>query len=189
MTSRSLLVIWTVVAFGILVILPSLSRQANAEYAQESWVALYNGPGNGYDYPRAVTVDHAGNVYVTGGSPGDSTNRDYATIKYDSTGKRVWLKQIEVGRVTPQVDDGRVAVDALGHVHVAGGGSYADGYDFVTVKYIQVPGQPAWDAASTVAMKEESFSNVLNYLFVLIVPIGAMLLWKWTWGSGRNNQL
>jgi hypothetical protein len=35
-----------------------------------------------------------------------------------------------------------------------------------------------WGAASTVAMKAKPASDILNYLFVLLVPIGAMMLWK-----------
>jgi hypothetical protein len=35
-----------------------------------------------------------------------------------------------------------------------------------------------WGVASTLAMKVKPASEVLNYLFVLLVPIGAMMLWK-----------
>ncbi len=55
------------------------------------WVARYNGPANYIDYPTALAVDASGNVYVTGWSTGAGTLTDYATIKYDSNGKQLWV--------------------------------------------------------------------------------------------------
>lgn len=54
----------------------------------EQCVARYNGPGNNDDRATAMVLDDAGNVYVTGGSEGSSTNIDYSTIKYSSLGIR-----------------------------------------------------------------------------------------------------
>lgn len=46
------------------------------------WTNRYDGPGYGSDYPNAVAVDPAGNVYVTGQSAGLFGNWDFATVKY-----------------------------------------------------------------------------------------------------------
>jgi hypothetical protein len=55
------------------------------------WVARYNGPANADDIATAITLDNAGNAYVTGYSYGSGTWWDYATIKYDSLGNQLWV--------------------------------------------------------------------------------------------------
>jgi plastocyanin len=63
----------------------TLSYYATIKYdssGNELWVEKYNGPGNGLDEACAITVDGSDNVYVTGYSFGNGTERDFATIKY-----------------------------------------------------------------------------------------------------------
>lgn len=49
---------------------------------QQQWVARYDDGSHLGDFARAVAVDGADNVYVTGQSIAPGTNYDYATIKY-----------------------------------------------------------------------------------------------------------
>ena len=70
---------------GYSVGLSSLYDYATIEYSptgERLWVRRYNGPGNGHDMPRALTVDGQGNLYVTGSSTGVDSSDDYATVKY-----------------------------------------------------------------------------------------------------------
>jgi hypothetical protein len=46
------------------------------------WTNRYNGPANASNTPRAMTVDKAGGVYVTGTSSGGATSFSWATVKY-----------------------------------------------------------------------------------------------------------
>ena len=70
------------------------------------WVSRYNGDANGFDIPRAITVDLLGNVYVTGGSDGSGTNVDYATIKYSQTTNPVTLIKNLIAEVENLVASG-----------------------------------------------------------------------------------
>ena len=68
----------------------STSSDLNGDYAtikydsegNELWVARYDGPGNGNDCARAITVDRSGYVYVAGYSEGIGTGNDLVTIRY-----------------------------------------------------------------------------------------------------------
>jgi len=57
----------------------------------QQWVARYDGPDNDSDAATALTLDGAGNVYVTGTSSGSGTGDDYATIKYNTAGVEQWV--------------------------------------------------------------------------------------------------
>ena len=102
--------------------------------AQE-WVARYNGPGNDWDGAYALTIDNAGNVYVTGWSTGLNTEYDYATIKYDATGVEQWVARYN-GPGNGDDYARAIAVDVLGNVYVTGYSMGASTHeDYATIKY------------------------------------------------------
>lgn len=99
------------------------------------WLKRYNGPGNDVDEASAVTVDAAGNVYVTGRSTGYASDADYFTIKYGPGGWKKWTARYD-GPAGKWDGARAIAVDANGNVYVTGRsfgvGSHAD---FATIKY------------------------------------------------------
>jgi hypothetical protein len=104
----------------------------------ELWDARYDGPANSTELPLCLAVDSADNVYVTGMSDGIGTYRDFATVKYDSAGNKLWVRRYE-GESTGSYDYGSdIAFDSSGNVYVTGrsGGTdtHYDG-DCVTMKY------------------------------------------------------
>jgi uncharacterized delta-60 repeat protein len=111
----------------------------------EQWVARYNGSGNNDDYATALTVDASGNVYVTGISWGSGTSNDYATVKYNSSGKELWVARYN-GAGNSEDRATALAIDALGNVYVTGE-SWGSGTrtDFATVKY-NSSGEEQWVA-------------------------------------------
>ncbi|MEI6945961.1 SBBP repeat-containing protein [Paraflavisolibacter sp. H34] len=102
----------------------------------QKWVRHYNGPGNGVDQVTTLAADGSGNVYVTGYSMGTSTDKDYATLKYDNSGNLKWAARYDHGG---EDQPHALAVDGGGNVYVTGaskeGGTTWRANDFATVKY------------------------------------------------------
>jgi type IX secretion system substrate protein/beta-propeller repeat-containing protein len=115
----------------------------------QQWVKYYDG-ANGvdceyYDYAKAICVDDAGNVYVTGISVNSSNNEDYATVKYSSGGTQLWVKRYN-GPSNLQDEAFALFVDDAGNVYVTGGSQQTNkGYDYLTVKYSSA-GTQLWTA-------------------------------------------
>jgi type IX secretion system substrate protein/beta-propeller repeat-containing protein len=102
------------------------------------WTARYNGPANGYDEGKAIAVDAAGAVYITGYSFTAGANNDYTTIKYDAAGTQEWITKYNgTGNNVDQAAG--ISVDALGNVFISGLSKGAgSNEDFETIKYCQL---------------------------------------------------
>lgn len=103
-------------------------------YAQGDtvWVRNHNGAGNGNDEAVKVAIDVSGNVYVTGSTWSGSSD-NFTTLKYDSSGNILWVKQYNgpLGGDEQAVD---LAVDSAGYVYVSGS-SEGPTLDLATIKY------------------------------------------------------
>ncbi|MBO9202483.1 MULTISPECIES: SBBP repeat-containing protein [Niastella] len=110
------------------------------------WSVRYNGPGNGSDWAKSIKVDGAGNVYVTGGSVGNGTGFDYATVKYNTNGDLQWVARYD----GPGINDesNALALDEDGNVYVTGRSPAGvnideEDMDYTTIKYNN-NGQELW---------------------------------------------
>lgn len=98
------------------------------------------------DGPSGLAVDSSGNTYVVGAVPGQVENQlDFATVKYDSSGKLVWQNKYnsQKGYGEPYI-----AVDSSGNSYVVGpvkGSNPKDenDTDFATYKYDSA-GNQSW---------------------------------------------
>ncbi|UCE35938.1 MAG: SBBP repeat-containing protein [Thermoplasmata archaeon] len=100
----------------------------------EMWIQRYNGPGNGNDRADTIILDSSGNAYVTGYSDGGITNGDFATLKYDSDGNKLWeVRYNGPGNSEEWAWD--MTIDSLGNIYVTGQSGIFPYYDYATVKY------------------------------------------------------
>jgi len=128
----------------VLALVAAASAQLAFAPGDTLWTRRYNGPARDFDYATAMATDADGNVYVTGYSPGAGTANDYATVKYDSTGRELWVARYAGSSWSDDVPFA-LALDNSGNVYVTGqSGIYPD-YNIVTVKYTAA-GSQAWVA-------------------------------------------
>ena len=147
---------------------------AGADYAtikydasgDQLWVKRYNGVGNAMDKAYALGLDAKENVYVTGFSFGNGTDKDYVTIKYNPRGDTLWVKRYN--GPGNGLDWARaLKLDATGNLYVTGQ-SYnkGSGSDYATIKYnrngdtlwvrrYEGPGNHnSWDLAHALALDD-----------------------------------
>ncbi len=114
------------------------------------WEVRHNSSADGDDQPEAVTVDHSGNVVVTGYSY-ENFGAEYYTAKYAGTnGTLLWQKAY--GWPTNENQGIRVsfaeavAVDDQDNVVVTGYSKGPNGsYDYYTAKYAAADGEVLWE--------------------------------------------
>jgi WD40 repeat protein len=129
----------------------SLSDYATVAYdaftGTRLWVRRYNGPGNGNDEAFSLAA-RSGRVFVTGGSAGAGTRRDYATIAYSAaTGARLWVKRYNgpgPGSGNGSDEATSLAAPGNGKVYVTGSSGGGTRQDYATVAYDAFTGAQLW---------------------------------------------
>jgi len=111
------------------------------------WEQLYNGPGNGEEHLRAMTLDASGNVIVTGSSMGEESAQDSYTAKYAAaSGILLWERRYN--SPANMFDEAQaVAVDSAGNVVVTGFSVTETNSQRYTAKYASDDGALLWQQA------------------------------------------
>jgi len=101
------------------------------------WIRDYNGTNNeDTDEAYAITVDAAGNIYITGTSEGNSSKKDFITIKYNSAGVQQWAQRYNNSTVNQDDEAYAITIDAMNNIYVTGySEANSNGKDYVTIKY------------------------------------------------------
>jgi len=102
------------------------------------WANRFTGPGNGDEVAIAIVTDTAGDITVAGRTHGGTSNDDYITIHYASTGGQNWLQRYN----GPANDEETgwlnkfLAMDGSGNVYIAGSSmGLGTSLDFTAVKF------------------------------------------------------
>jgi uncharacterized delta-60 repeat protein len=102
----------------------------------EAWVASYDGPEHLADWFNTLTLDHLGNVYVTGRCGKSYRNDDICTIKYSPDGQVLWTSYYDSPGLWIIDEPKDITVDNFGNVYVTGQSySHSAGSEIITIKY------------------------------------------------------
>ena len=145
---------------------------------QQLWARSFSGDGNYKDWATDVTVDDAGNVYVTGASGRAPDGR--VRLVTSSTTRTARSRGRSTSAATPAADDGRArsGLDASGNVFVAGNARRRDrsaastSYERVRDRQVRRPngnatlGQPPYNQRSGTTRIEDIASIAQGNVYV-----------------------
>lgn len=112
------------------------------------WYQTYNSPDTLRDFCIAMAVDKYANIYLTGKSAFGYSDGTCLTLKYDSSGNKIWETTFSVAPTT--IEAGAfIAVDDSGYVYVGGYSVASNGLDYLVIKYRQDVGTDITEPIST----------------------------------------
>lgn len=119
----------------VVVLLLPLQASVTAPVA-EKWVAIYNGPADGFDSAfGGIVTGASGNVCVAGKSDGVGTGGDFATVCYDGSGNTLWTARYN-GKLNGEDASYGIAMGPGGNIYVTGWSKgVGSEWDIATVAY------------------------------------------------------
>lgn len=118
-----------------------------------AWVRTYNGVDS-LDDPAAIAVDNFGDVVVTGTSDGPSFTSDVLTVKYSTSGTKLWQTRVGTGNIYETGKD--LVIDGDRNIYVCGtSGTDPEFSDVLTFK-LNSSGVKQWSKIYT--SKPKNFS-------------------------------
>ena len=125
------------------------------------WSKKYNGPGNGNDVINDAAIDTSGNIIVTGSSYGGSTDRDFATVMYNSSGVMQWVQRYN--SPANGIDQAYAMVlDNSGNSYVTGMSSgNGNQTDIATIKYDNL-GNQIWVSRYNGSANSDDVGNCIT---------------------------
>lgn len=152
-----------------------LASNICSQYSVE-WSAEHTSSGNiSIDKPQFIAADKNGNVIVTGVTNSSGVNDDLTTIKYDNSGKQLW---VAVYNGTGNYHDrpSGMVIDNSGNIYITGGSTGDEGTatDYFTLKYNPL-GEEMWVTrfASKGGIRDQSNSIAIDGLGNVYVTGGA----------------
>lgn len=100
----------------------------------QQWLQRYNGPDNNFDEPNSMILDNYGNVYLTGYSFGQGTDKDFVTIKYNTSGVQQWVQRFNGTGNGADIAQS-IALDESGNVYVTGSSRSILYSEIILIKY------------------------------------------------------
>lgn len=98
------------------------------------WTVNENGSFNGNDGGTDLDIDGSSNVFVTGYKTAATNNTDIYSVKYNSSGIKVW----EITDAYPLNDEGTNLIIDNGDIVIAGSRQKNNGtYEYITYKYTE----------------------------------------------------